>query len=100
MAKSKFDINKPIKVNTMYDRVVSAKPVINTLTKWGGVESMYFDVEIVYRKQTFKGIIYDTNLINNITGCNVNFVKKYRAMKKIFEIIIGKYQKDQTKLEL
>ncbi len=100
MAKSKFDINKPIKPNPKYDRITKTNFVVQALNKYGGVAASYFEVEVAYRKQTFKGIIYDTELVNNCISNSSNFVKKHRAFKKILEILIGKYQKQQTKLEL
>jgi hypothetical protein len=100
MYKSKFDINKPIKVNPKYDRIEKTNFVVQALTKYGGIAASYFEVEIVYRKQNFKGVIYDIELVNNCISPKSNFVKKHRALKKIFETIIGKYQKQQIKLEI
>lgn len=100
MAKSKFDINKPIKVNPKYDYLKDHKLVVESLTKYGGMSAGYFEVVIVYRKQTFKGIVYDINLVNDCVSKSSNFVKKSRAFKQIVNLIVGKYQKQQAKLEL
>ena len=95
-----FDIHKPLFINLKYDKITKCKYVVDTLTHYGGVQNSYFEIELIYRKNFFKGIQTNINLVNDAQSRKNNSVKRNRAIKIIMKEIINKKIKEQFKLDI